>query len=75
MKQSDLKIGMTVYFKKSNRRIANPNEGRIIRDIEKRKYKNWKIKFDNFPNVYAGELTDTPCNQMECKTCKYHGGI
>jgi len=44
MKQSDLKIGMTVYFKKSNRRIANPNEGRIIRDIEKRKYKNWKIK-------------------------------
>lgn len=74
MKQCDIKIGDIVYFKKSTSLFVDCNKPFKVLDVEKRKKKHHRIILDGF-KVNAGELTDTPCSQMECANCKYHNKI
>lgn len=74
MKQSDIKIGDIVYFKKSSSIIVDKEKPFKVLDIEKRKRKHHRIILDGF-KINAGELTDIPCSKMECNNCKYHNKI
>ena len=71
MKLSDVNIGDTVYFKKSNRYFINGDSPFIVTGIEKRKCKHDRVIVGD-KKVNSGELTDTPCSLMGCKKCKYH---
>ena len=71
MKLSDVNIGDTVYFKKSNKYFINGDLPFIVVDIEKRKNKHDRVIVGD-KKVNPGELTDIPCSIMGCKKCKYH---
>jgi NAD-dependent DNA ligase len=73
MKLKDIKIGDTVYIKKSNRLGEKTDIPRIVQNIEIRKNKhNRIILYDINKKFNAGELSDISCNKMTCNNCKYH---
>lgn len=72
MKENDIKIGMSVYVKKSAGIMLDPNKARIITNIIIRKNKPMRIILDNKNVTNPCELTIIPCSQMICKNCLNH---
>jgi hypothetical protein len=71
MKLQDVNVGSIVYFKKSSTTFVNPEQPFVVVGIEYRKRRGNRVVLNGY-RISSGELTDIPCSQMQCKTCKYH---
>jgi hypothetical protein len=67
-------IGSVVYYKKSAITKYDPCETpHIVIGYMRKKSGLIATVLDDGSTVHCGELTDTPCSQMVCGQCKYHG--
>jgi hypothetical protein len=64
-------IGETVYLKKSAPGFRDTSS-HTIKNIERKSTGVFVAVLENDRRVVFRQLTDIPCEQMECGKCKWH---